>query len=407
LNVETTWKLIHFCVFDQNTRYASTCSMPSFVRIRMAGLGSFAKLECLPADDIIDLTDRACAKFSHWGAASGTLSLYLVAEGDMEEPSDDAISAVLSRGCRLGADRLLKSVSPGAWLVAIPATPLRLTPAPVTPALATTAVLSKRFTLVKTELTLAGESVPKRYQVSISNDKQLRALVSSGGGGYLVLLEHASLDSCSVIVNTVDEIVTGETYTLSGGETGAFNCHRIWTQQAGKMLEEVSTLAVRDSCEKLMGSLEMSTNITLISKGGVEKEFDGLLVSRACALAIAVEAKHVAVEAHVDTVLRGAAFLREFVLDCSDERFKGVTDVLPVLAATRFSEAMIALCEKQGIGVVRPNGSGHTFTPPPHMRTQLSQGTLHALPGRRSLHTLPGLPVRSMHTLARVLRAIF
>ena len=380
--------------------------MSSFVRIKMAGLGNFTKLKCLPADDIIDLTDRACANFPHWGATCETLSLYLVAEGDMEEPSDDAISAVISRGCRLGADRLLKSVSPGAWLVALPVTPLPVTPAPVTPTLTTSAVLSKRFSLVKNEVNLASEIVPKRYEVSISNDKQLRALVSSGGGGYLVLLEHASVDDSSVIVNTVDEIVTGETYTLSGGETGAFNRHRIWTQQADKMLEEVSTLTVRDACEKFMGSLEMSTNITL-SKGGVKKEFDGLLVSRASALAIAVEAKHVAVEAHVDTVLRGAAFLREFLLDCSDERFKGVTDVLPVLAATRFSEAMIALCEKQGIGVVRPNGSGHTFTPPPHMRTQLSQGTLHALPGRRSLHTLPGLPVRSMHTLARVLRAIF
>ena len=45
--------------------------MASFVRIVLAGAGSFAKVEIRAGDDISDLAERACAKFSHWGVNAG------------------------------------------------------------------------------------------------------------------------------------------------------------------------------------------------------------------------------------------------------------------------------------------------------------------------------------------------
>ena len=94
--------------------------MASFVRIALAGAGSFAKMEIRAGDDISDLAERACAKFSHWGVNAGQISLYLVAAGGDEEPAMEAISAVLSGGGRLGVGWSLSraEISSGAWLVA-------------------------------------------------------------------------------------------------------------------------------------------------------------------------------------------------------------------------------------------------------------------------------------------------
>ena len=39
--------------------------------------------------------------------------------------------------------------------------------------------------------------------------------------------------------------------------------------------------------------------------------------------------------------------------------------VVPVLASSYFSAAMVALCAQSGVGVVKPNGSGHTYIPAP------------------------------------------
>jgi len=94
--------------------------MTTFVRIALAGAGSsFAKMEIRASDDISDLTERACIKFPHWGTAD-KLSLYLVAAGGDEDPTEEAISAVLSSGRRLGFRWSLgrAGISSGAWLVA-------------------------------------------------------------------------------------------------------------------------------------------------------------------------------------------------------------------------------------------------------------------------------------------------
>ena len=93
--------------------------MASFVRIALAGAGSFAKMEIRAGDDISDLAERACVKFSHWGVNAGQISLYLVAAGGDEEPAEKAISAVLSSGGRLGVGWSLTraGISSGAWLV--------------------------------------------------------------------------------------------------------------------------------------------------------------------------------------------------------------------------------------------------------------------------------------------------
>ena len=94
--------------------------MTSFVRIALAGAGSFAEVNIVEGDTISRLAERACVKFSHWGVNAGQISLYLVAAGGDEEPADEAISAVLSSGGRLGVGWSLSraEISSGAWLVA-------------------------------------------------------------------------------------------------------------------------------------------------------------------------------------------------------------------------------------------------------------------------------------------------
>ena len=94
--------------------------MASFVRIALAGAGSFAEVNIVEGDTISRLAERACAKFPSWKADSAQLSLYLVAAGGDEEPAEEAISTVLLRGGRLGVGWSLSraGISSGAWLVA-------------------------------------------------------------------------------------------------------------------------------------------------------------------------------------------------------------------------------------------------------------------------------------------------
>ena len=93
--------------------------MTSFVRIALAGAGSFAEVNIVEGDTISRLAKRACAEFPHWGTAD-KLSLYLVAAGGKDEPTEEAFSAVLSSGGRLGVGWSLEDagISSGAWLVA-------------------------------------------------------------------------------------------------------------------------------------------------------------------------------------------------------------------------------------------------------------------------------------------------
>ena len=94
--------------------------MSSFVRIALAGAGSFAEVGILEGDTISRLAERACVKFPSWKADAAQISLFLVAaEGD-EEPTEEAIGAVLTSGRRLGVGWPLSraGISSGAWLVA-------------------------------------------------------------------------------------------------------------------------------------------------------------------------------------------------------------------------------------------------------------------------------------------------
>ena len=90
------------------------------VRITLADVGSFAEVDIEEGDTISRLVERACAKFSHWGVNAGQLSLFLVSAGGDEEPTEEATSAMLSSGARLGVGWSLSraGISPGAWLVA-------------------------------------------------------------------------------------------------------------------------------------------------------------------------------------------------------------------------------------------------------------------------------------------------
>jgi hypothetical protein len=350
----------------------------AFIYIKQAGVSSsFAKLETRPGDAISDLAERACSKFPSW-RADATLSLYLVAQGGGGMPS--ALAEATARHLdQIDWPLERAGISSGAWLVARVAAP-SMTPAPAV----------KNFSLLVTGVDVWSEVVPVRIEVALSTEKELRDLLNDNGGGNLVVVGAAAR------VQRVEDIVCGETYTLIGGRQRAYLDRQQWTQQADRMLEEVSTLAVREACVTTMGELRMLLDTTLTNSKGQTRQFDGLLLSTAAA--IAVEAKHVAVEEHIATVLSGAAFLRELALEGHDARFKGIADVLPVLAASRFSEAMVALCEKRGIGTVRPNGLGYyAYTPPPlQWPPQLGQRSIHTFSGRRGIHTLARVVLRAL-----------
>ena len=91
--------------------------MASFVRIALAGAGSFAKLETRAGDDISDLAERACVKFSHWGVNAAQISLFLVAaEGD-DMPTPSAVDSARHLD-QIGWSLSRAEISSGAWLVA-------------------------------------------------------------------------------------------------------------------------------------------------------------------------------------------------------------------------------------------------------------------------------------------------
>jgi hypothetical protein len=346
----------------------------SFVRIKLAGVGSFAKLETRGDDDIADLAKRACSEFSHWGVNPGQVSLYLVSAGGEEEPTEKDI--MLCRRLGVGKSLTREGISSSAWLLARvsdPVPPLALAAsAPLTP---------KKFFLVVNDTDKYGEVVPKSLDVTISTQGELKELVKSHGGGSLVQ------DDTAVATRKVEDLVNGGIYTLIGGQQEAVKRHTTWTQQADKLLEEAATVAVRDVCEKTLGKLGMSNNITYTNALNEKQEFDGLLNNNNDTV-IVVEAKHVSQPEHVDLVLDKASFLLQCAREGKAEELKGITNVVPVLASSRFSPSMIALCKARCVGVVKPNGSGYTYIPfTPHPSHFIGR-------------------TRSFYTLARVLRVL-
>ena len=340
--------------------------MASFVRIALAGAGSFAKMEIRAGDDISDLAKRACTEFPSWKADSAQLSLYLVAAGGDDMPPPSAVDSARHLD-QIGWSLTRAGISSGAWLVA------RASSSPASSA------ASKKFILVVNGEDEYGEIVPKSLDITISTQAQFEKVVKRHGGGSLVL------DGTSSSVEEVAEITSGGTYTLIGGQQEAVKRHVTWTQAADKELELRATEAVRDAGEKVYGTLDMSSNTIIENARGEKREFDGLLINTKTA--IAVEAEHVAESKHVKLVLDKASFLLEHARGSeAGSRLAGITSVVPVLASSRFSPSMIDLCEARGVSIVKPSGSSYTFfpTPPPSN-----------LSGRRGFHTL-----------ARVLRVL-
>jgi hypothetical protein len=339
--------------------------MASFVRIKVAGAGSFAKLETRAGDDISDLAQRACAKFPHWGMKAGQISLHLVAAGGDDLPPPSAVDSARHLD-QVGWSLARAGVSSGAWLVA------RASPAP-----AFSPAVSKKFILVVNGLDEYGEIVPKCLDINISTLEELKEMKYDNGKGNLVL------EGTATPIRKVEEIVNGGTYVLIGGQQQALTHRLEWTQQADKALDLMATDAVRSAVAKELGELNQRNNVILENSLGKKYEFDGLLVNTKSA--IAIEAKHAAVEKHVGLVLEKASFLLELAREDSGD-LKGITSVVPVLASSHFTPSLLRACEARGVSVVKPNGSGHTYfpsAPPPH------------LSGRRGFHTL-----------ARVLRAL-
>ena len=91
--------------------------MMSFVRIVLAGAGSFAVLDIVEGDTIGHLAERACAKFSHWGVNAGQISLYLVAAGGDDLPPPSAVDSARHLD-QIGWSLTRTGISSGAWLVA-------------------------------------------------------------------------------------------------------------------------------------------------------------------------------------------------------------------------------------------------------------------------------------------------
>ena len=91
--------------------------MASFVRIALAGAGSFSKMEIRAGDDISDLVKRACTEFPSWKADSAQLSLYLVAAGGDDMPTPSAVDSARHLD-QIGWSLTRAGISSGAWLVA-------------------------------------------------------------------------------------------------------------------------------------------------------------------------------------------------------------------------------------------------------------------------------------------------
>jgi hypothetical protein len=352
--------------------------MKSFIRIKLVDTGCFAKMETCEGDDVADLVSRAVVRFPSWKMVdSSQLSLYLVAAGGDEEPSEKDISTMMLSGDRLGVGHSLlrAGIESGAWLVAAPQ-----------PAATSSSTPSKKsFILLVNSEDEYGEVVPKSLDVTLTTQGELEKLAKRHGGGSLVL------DNTAAATIKMEELVNGGTYTLIGGQQEAVKRHSTWTQQSDKMLEEAATKAVHNACEKTLGTLDMRLDTTLKNRAGETRQLDGLLINTNTA--IVVEAKHAAASKHVELVLDKASFFLQYAREGHEKNnlgnLEGITNVIPVLASSRFGPTMISLCKAKGVGIVKPNGSGYSYTP-------FSSSASHPI-GR----------TRGFHTLARVLRVLF
>ena len=91
--------------------------MAPFVRIKLDGVGFFAKMDVCAGDDVSDLAGRACTKFSHWGVNAGQIALYLVAAGGNDLPSPEQVGSARHLD-QIGWSLTRAGIPSGAWLVA-------------------------------------------------------------------------------------------------------------------------------------------------------------------------------------------------------------------------------------------------------------------------------------------------
>jgi hypothetical protein len=230
---------------------------------------------------------------------------------------------------------------------------------------------------------------PVAESLTITSSEHLQDVLEDYGGslvGVMGLAQGGRLTS----IESIEELTQGGTYTIVGGWSG-MHLGVEWEQQALQRLRGAAALAVQAACEPAMGRLSLRLGTQLR-----EWHFESLLISGARAL-IAVEARPVAAMPHIGAMLSRADCLLQHASQGGNGPFSGVSEVLPVLAASHFPEDMLALCGRLGIGAVMPTGAGHTYIPS-------SRPPRTAFAGRRALHTMPGQ--RSLHTLARVLHVL-
>ena len=91
--------------------------MVSVVRIAMPGAGNFAEVSIVEGDTVSRLTERACAKFSHWGANASQIDLYLAAAGGDDKPTPSAVDSARHLD-ETGWSLERAGVFSGAWLAA-------------------------------------------------------------------------------------------------------------------------------------------------------------------------------------------------------------------------------------------------------------------------------------------------
>ena len=91
--------------------------MVSVVRIVMPGAGTFAEVSIVEGDTVSRLTERACVKFSHWGANAAQIDLYLAAAGGDDMPTPSAVDSARHLD-ETGWPLERAGIFSGAWLVA-------------------------------------------------------------------------------------------------------------------------------------------------------------------------------------------------------------------------------------------------------------------------------------------------
>ena len=163
------------------------------VNIKLAGsLGPYAELDILEGDTIFRLARRACAEFTHWRVNAGQITLHLVAGPGIDVPppsAEDSARHLEQTDWTLS----LAGVAPNAWL------------------LVRSVSTTVRFKLILGSLDAFGEDAARTLSVAVSDQEDLKWLIKSGGGGFLVL------KGVDAPVTLVEELSEGGCYFLVGG----------------------------------------------------------------------------------------------------------------------------------------------------------------------------------------------